>query len=396
MKIAFIVEYQFSQIHIGVRNYFLALATLLEKYADVDFLTYRIPYANQIHWSRVWIPNQIQRQYAGISQDVVFKGHPSSVYQQYIDFVDNQNNNSGTIDVHFFDTGKSINFNDYELVIITNPWLVVFNDRLSQSRIIGIAYDTVPNVYTITNLNKPFGFANLHRIGFDYYRNHCDYTLAISQKTADDLQKYFSFTHDQIRVLPPIIPSAYRNYQYQSRKKEYQVILASPFDPRKGLARMPKLIHGAIDHIQSLAIYGNIRCSEELVRNFFMNLPKNLMITWYLQATTPSVQNLFESSEVLLFPSTEEGLGLPVIEAQLCGTRVVASDIDPLNQLALAGNFLLTGDDIQDIEILKNALKSPQITSNQLAHDASKIYSYRVTEATILSCLGIPVKNPSS
>jgi glycosyltransferase involved in cell wall biosynthesis len=42
--------------------------------------------------------------------------------------------------------------------------------------------------------------------------------------------------------------------------------------------------------------------------------------------------SLYALSEALLFPSLYEGFGMPVLEARVCGARVVTSDIPELRE----------------------------------------------------------------
>lgn len=64
--------------------------------------------------------------------------------------------------------------------------------------------------------------------------------------------------------------------------------------------------------------------------------------------------DLYRSAAVVSFPSTAEGFGLPIIEAQACGVPVVTSDIAPLNEVANGGALLV---DPMDHEALATALE---------------------------------------
>ncbi len=389
MKVAFVVEPHFANLHIGVRNYILALGSLLEEVCELDYIIYRNQTTGQPRWTRLWIQNKSQRAQGAISNDIIFSGKPSQVFTEFLDFRDSTQTQPEQVQLSYSDLGSQFDFQSYDAVLITNPWLVDFPERLNTKRLLGLVFDVVPNLYVFTRGVKPFGFANQHRLGFEYFRDRCDHTLAISQKTATDMQTYFRLREDQITALPPMIPAAYNQYKYQNQEQKYQLILASPFDPRKGIARMPTLIKGVGNKIRSVAIYGNIRCDDATLSAFFRELPSSVQVTWYLQATARSVQNLFEQSQVLLFPSSEEGLGLPVIEAQLCGTRVLASDIDPLNKLLLNGNALLTGDNTNDSATLGRMIDQPLVSPAELARMASERYSAQVAAKSVLPHFGI-------
>lgn len=50
---------------------------------------------------------------------------------------------------------------------------------------------------------------------------------------------------------------------------------------------------------------------------------------------------LYTKALALLFPSTAEGFGLPIIEAQNCGCPVITSDLPPMNEVALDSAVLV-------------------------------------------------------
>lgn len=55
--------------------------------------------------------------------------------------------------------------------------------------------------------------------------------------------------------------------------------------------------------------------------------------------TDELLEALYSTAEALIFPSLAEGFGLPVIEAQACGTVVVASNIQPMLEVGGDGAY---------------------------------------------------------
>jgi hypothetical protein len=71
------------------------------------------------------------------------------------------------------------------------------------------------------------------------------------------------------------------------------------------------------------------------------------------------VRDTFRRSKVLLFPSKYEGLGLPLLEAQLDGCRVATYPLSPMKDLALNGAVMLSDDVSVSVERLRHALQEP-------------------------------------
>jgi glycosyltransferase involved in cell wall biosynthesis len=54
---------------------------------------------------------------------------------------------------------------------------------------------------------------------------------------------------------------------------------------------------------------------------------------------------LLRRASVLAYPSLDEGFGFPIVEAQLAGTPVVASDVGAGSEIGGGGVHLVTGGD---------------------------------------------------
>jgi glycosyltransferase involved in cell wall biosynthesis len=61
------------------------------------------------------------------------------------------------------------------------------------------------------------------------------------------------------------------------------------------------------------------------------------------------VVELYRTSDVLLFPSTKEGFGVPIAEAQATGLPVVTSDLSPMREVAGEGAVLVDPLDVGSI-----------------------------------------------
>ncbi len=353
-RVALIVEPGFMCHHVGVRNYIYSLYTLLARCHQVDFVSCYRNAIGRDHWYRL-VP-QRDATILGNCQadDTVFRGTPGQVARQAGHQMKAVRETTPA-DFYCSHIGSSLEIEGYDVAIITNPWLVNFDKRIPCTKLLGMVYDTVPNQYVYSRTDKPFAFASQHQKGFQYYKEHCEAILAISEKAADDVGSLFKIEPSRVHALPPVLPPAYSDVAQASHARGRQVILASPFDWRKGLSLMPGILNAASDTIELLSIYGGIRCTRRELAKFFHDLNvKN--VEWYPNATAKVVKQLFASSKVLLFPSFDEGLGLPILEAQFCGCRTIVRNAPPMNKLVGLGHGFVSEDPETDGQLLSQML----------------------------------------
>lgn len=79
--------------------------------------------------------------------------------------------------------------------------------------------------------------------------------------------------------------------------------------------------------------------------------------------------SLYQNAEVFVFPSLQEGFGLPILEAQACGTPVITSNIEPMSELVPYKDFLVNPNNPEEIaEKLEIITQNPEIRK-QLSED---------------------------
>jgi glycosyltransferase involved in cell wall biosynthesis len=260
--------------------------------------------------------------------------------------------------------GSTLEFERYDVALVTNPWMVKWRDRLPARKTVGLVFDLIPNIFGMTlDEGKPFAFAHQHEFGFRYYEESCDYVLAISKATRDaylDLirARRPGLSGPPVIALPPIAP--YDALDEPVRPcpptRAARIALAGCFDLRKGLKELPGLLNPLADLLEEVVIYGGVRCRKSDAEAFFKDLQVDRVV-WHLGATSAQVRDIYRRSSLLLFPSKFEGLGLPLLEAQLEGCRVATYPMSPMKDLALRGSVMLSDDPAQSEARLRTALR---------------------------------------
>jgi glycosyl transferase GT4 family len=344
-RVAFLVEPNFKNLHYGVRNYFSTIKDILSNNFDTEYITYII-LEGEILWYRLVFEDieNIQE----IEEDQCISIKKNFNYLKYLKFTNKIKKLNKMFNCYFQFLGTSIE--EYDICIITNPWLLDKRCNVRAKKIYGIVYDFIANIFVLTEKNKPLDWANKHRIGYEIFNETCDYIVGISKIISEQYKNiYQDIEKKRIIYFPPFPPSYYKGIKYNGEKKENAIILAAPFDKRKGLKNIPDLINSISSDLDCVYIFGQPRCSEKDFNNFFKKINVK-SIKYYPSISNEGLIKLYKKSKFLLFPSIEEGLGLPLIEAQICGCRVVTSNKKPMNELGVIGNYYLQQDNKNNID----------------------------------------------
>lgn len=152
--------------------------------------------------------------------------------------------------------------------------------------------------------------------------NKFKYFIAISEYYKDHVEKYFRFKVDDV-VFRPYNPIADDIYMYY-KNKEYDIINIAVDDYSKR-----KNVDLVMDYCLS-----NSRVKTVFITNKF--IPKRSNITVIKTGTINEYDKyvLISKSRFLLFPSSCESFGLPVLEAMAVGTIPIYPDTPPFNEFA--------------------------------------------------------------
>ena len=144
------------------------------------------------------------------------------------------------------------------------------------------------------------------------------------------------------------------------------------------------------DH-QNDAFYSSYKTLQELVKDY--DLERKVIFTGYVEDTDLAL--LYNASSLLVFPSLQEGFGLPAVEAMACGTPIVSSDrgslpeivgdaglfFDPLNKEELVGVLkkVLSDDDLRENMRKKGLERAKQFSWEKAAKDLLSIFDNLVS-----------------
>lgn len=161
---------------------------------------------------------------------------------------------------------------------------------------------------------------------------HCRVVTAVSEATKADILRHTGCDPDKITVIPSAIPAHFRPIPkvFDSAMPR---ILHVGSAPNKNLARH---IEALRDVPCVLHIVAELRQKEKILLHdagiVFENTP---------DLDDAGIVQAYESCDLLLFASTLEGFGMPILEAQSVGRPVVTSDCSSMPEVAGEGACLV-------------------------------------------------------
>jgi glycosyltransferase involved in cell wall biosynthesis len=163
---------------------------------------------------------------------------------------------------------------------------------------------------------------------------------AVSNKTQRELAQVANCSVDAIRVIPNCVSGAYRLGPARDTPRR-PVVLQVGTRSNKNLARVAQ----ALESVNcTLAIVGALDPEQRRLLD-----ERRIDYTRLGPLTAGDMQLAYEACDVVVFASTYEGFGMPIVEAQTVGRAVVTSGLEPMVSTAGLGACLVDPLDFRSI-----------------------------------------------
>lgn len=298
----------------------------------------------------------------------------------------------------------------YHISKIFDPEKLDIFHGLSHELPIGIEKTDVKSIVTIHDLifiRYPEYYKEAdRRIYLRKFKHAClfaDRIHAISQQTKNDIVEFFNIQERKIEVIYQSCNPMF--YQRFSKGEKLEVLekysLPDQFllsvgtvEKRKNLLSVLKaLVKGEIDI--PMVVAGRRTSYMYEIEDFIQKHKEKLKVYFLTNTSDRELGILYQSAEMLVYPSMFEGFGLPVIEAQASGCPVVTSRsssmpeaggkgavyVNPLSEKEIAEAILkiVNNKEYRDAlvrEGLKNAERfTPEIFTQQLHKLYTRVYN---------------------
>lgn len=206
-----------------------------------------------------------------------------------------------------------------------------------------------------------------------YAAQNADYILAISEFTKKTLIEKYGVKGDKI-IVTHLAPQNFRGYETISLPQQY-VFYPAALWPHKN----HKVLFSAFDLLKKkfpelhLVLTGT-------EKRFFNNIPEKVLYLGHVPNNI--LHTIYKNAAALVFPSSFEGFGIPLVEAFSLGVPVIAADNTSMPEIVGdAGILVPTGDAKALADTIERLLTNQKLRSELIAkgYERAKHFSWEKT-----------------
>jgi len=224
---------------------------------------------------------------------------------------------------------ESLDLDSFDLIIEDICKVPVFSPRWSRTPVLAV----VPHLFGTTAFREVSTlkalYVNLLEAFIPRVYSRCNF-VAISHSTKEDLVRR-GIKPDLIKVIPCGIDTGFYKQDPLVPIEDNRLLFVGRLKKYKGVQHLLAAVK--ILHSRNLPVKLTVTGDGDYARHLRLLTGKlNLQDSVDFLGFIPQEEKLYwiQKAYVAVFPSAKEGWGLTVIEANCCGTPVVASDSDGL------------------------------------------------------------------
>ena len=207
---------------------------------------------------------------------------------------------------------------------------------------------TILTIHDCGFLNRPDSLKRriLKWIWLDLPVRHCRYVTAVSQATKSDIIRLTGCPENKAIVIPTTVPKILKR-QSAPFHTDCPRFLHIGSAPNKNLARHAEALSGIHCHLH---IIGRMCEKDHQILQ-----KQGIDYSHVFNISTAELQAAYATCDALLFASTLEGFGMPIVEAQTVGRPVITSNCSSMPEVAGTGGAVFV--DPYNVDSIRKGIK---------------------------------------
>ena len=219
--------------------------------------------------------------------------------------------------------------------------------------------------------------------------------ITLSESTARDLTEHVAAPREKIRVIPGGVdlPATLLNAEERLEERERWVGKGNEMVLSVGVLQTRKNTLNAVRAVSSLpanyrlVLAGGNGYGSEAIHDFIRGERLQSRVATPGYVSEHRLPRLYQAASVFLFPSFEEGFGLPILEAMAYGVPVVASNTSCLPEVG--GDVAIYADPHNPDEIaaqVRRAVEDTGLRESMIERGLARAHEFswrRAAEATL-------------
>lgn len=217
--------------------------------------------------------------------------------------------------------------------------------------------------------------------------------IADSEATREDLKRFYRVRDDRIVVAPL---GAEREFYSIRRSPEPFFLCVSTLHPHKNLENLLRAFASFADPGYKLVITGirGFHTEQVQARIGELGLSDRVVLTGWIERA--ALYDLFRRATGMIYPSTFEGFGLPVVEAMAAGVPLACSNIEPLHSIVDGAAIEFAPDDVAAITAAMQGLTGDTTDLVAKGRKRAESFSWEETARKTLSAIEAGLRVGSS